>query len=163
MYDCWTLLQEIDDYKTVRDVYRKISEVEIGYRSLDINSYDCLKDTINCCMCLIGRGRINPVEYEYLSSGIDAIAGHVYNGKINGEYAVAYGSELLGFATHLFADKTEYHRIDNPGEYSNIQLNIHGSRVIKGLRKTNPIAYAHILRSINLLQERGLYTESILK
>lgn len=163
MYDCWTLLQEMDDYQMVNEVYREVSAIELGYRGLDLNPSDCLKDTIDSCMCLIGRGRIRAEEYERFSSGIDAIGGHIYNGKINGEYAVVYASELMDFVAHLLTNKSDYSRIEDPEEFFDAELHIQGSRIIKGLKNTNPLAFAYIIRSIRLLQEKGIFTESLFK
>lgn len=163
MYDCWTLLQEIDDYQMVNEVYREVSAIELGYRALDLNPSDCLSDTIDSCVCLIGRRKIREEEYEYFSSGINAISGHIYNGKINGEYAVAYASELMDFAAHLLTNQTDYSRIVDPEEYLNADLHIQGSRIVKGLRNTNPLAYAYIIRSVHLLQEKDIFSERLLK
>ena len=163
MYDCWTLLQEMDNYEMARNVYRKVSALELGYRGLKLNVSDCLKDTIDSCMCLIGRGRIKAEDYEYLSSGIDAIGGHIYNGRINGEYAVSYASELLDLASHLLTNRIDYSRIEDPKEYLDSEINIQGSRIIKGLKNTNPLAYAYIIRALGLLQENEIYTGSLLQ
>ena len=51
LFDCWTLLQEMDDYKTVAKVYKNVSLVELGYRGLHNTPEDCLKDTIDSCKC----------------------------------------------------------------------------------------------------------------
>lgn len=41
LFDCWTLLQEMDDYKTVAEVYNKVSHIELGYRGLEKHPSDC--------------------------------------------------------------------------------------------------------------------------
>ena len=65
MFDCWTLIQEMDDYPTVSTVYGRISAIERGYRGLDKSAEDCLKDTIDSCICIMGRGNIKSEEYQY--------------------------------------------------------------------------------------------------
>lgn len=35
LFDCWTLLQEMDDYRMVEAVYDKVSHIELGYRGLE--------------------------------------------------------------------------------------------------------------------------------
>ena len=39
LFDCWTLLQEMDDYNTVAEVYDKVSHIELGYRRLDVGRF----------------------------------------------------------------------------------------------------------------------------
>ena len=90
LFDCWTLLQEMDDYKTVASVYDKVSHIELGYRGLNSFPSDCLKDS----------GDIQP--------------------------------KLKGF------------------------------KKISSIRNTNPLAYAYMVKSFNLLNKNGLYTESVL-
>lgn len=162
LFDCWTLLQEMDDYKTVANVYQKISLVELGYRGLRSTPADCLKDTIDSCICIMGRGSIRREEYEKFSLGINSIQGHVFTERINGETAGIYASEVMYLATCLLTNQNEFERISDPKVYRNIQLKIKGIKKISGMRNTNPSAYAYMVKSLQLLNENGLYTESLL-
>ena len=78
-------MQEMDNYKTVAEAYDKVSRIELGYRGIEVEPSDCLKDTINSCICIMGRGSIRPEEYTNFASGIGAIQGHIFVGRINGE------------------------------------------------------------------------------
>ena len=131
------------------------------YRGLSITSDDCLKDTIDSCICIIGRGSIRPNDYHYFSLGIDAIQGHVFNERVNGESAIIYASEILYLATCLLTQQTKYKRIEDFEEYRNVKLNLKGIKKVSGMRNTNPLAYAYIIKSIQLLNENNLYTEGI--
>lgn len=73
MFDCWTLLQEMDDYSLVAEVYDKVVQVEMGYRGLNITPSDVLKDTIESCICIMGRSSIRPDDYAHFLDGIAAI------------------------------------------------------------------------------------------
>lgn len=161
LFDCWTLLQEMDDYETVASVYSKISGIESSYRGLNLTPSDCLKDTISCCICLIGRGSVRPHEYANFSIGIKAIQGHVFDGRINGENVCIYASEIMYLATCLLTGQTKYERITKPDIYRDIKLPIKGIKTISSIRNINPLAYAYMIKSFLMLQEIGLYTESI--
>lgn len=161
LFDCYTILQEMDDYDMVRETYNKVVQLEMEYRGLSITSDDCLKDTIDSCICIIGRGSIRPNDYHYFSLGIDAIQGHVFNERVNGESAIIYASEILYLATCLLTQQTKYKRIEDFEEYRNVKLNLKGIKKVSGKRNTNPLAYAYIIKSIQLLNENNLYTEDI--
>lgn len=161
MFDCWTLIQEMDDYDTVKQVYDSISRVEAGYRGIDKEPSDCLEDTIASCICILGRGSIHPEEYNNYSQGIEAIQGHLFSGRINGENAGAYASEVMYLAANLLTQQKTYERISDPEEYRNINLTIKGIRKVSSLRNVNLPAYAYMVRALQLLQEAGLYKESI--
>lgn len=163
LFDCWTLLQEMDDYKTVAKVYKNVSLVELRYRGLHNTPEDCLKDTIDSCICIMGRGSIRPEEYKNFSLGINSIQGHIFEGRINGENAGIYASEVMYLATCLLTEKSEYERISNPEEYRNNQLKIKGIKKISSMRNANPLAYAYMIKSLQLLNEHGLYIDSLLQ
>ena len=161
MFDCWTLIQEMDDYKTLFSEYKIISKMELEYRKLEKETDDCLRDTIKTCICIMGRGGIFPDEYGCLKMGISSIQGHIFFGRINGENAGVYASEVMYLAACLLTGQTEYVRITEPESYRNIQLKMKGIRKINGIRNTNPVAYAYMVKSFLILQEAGLFTESI--
>jgi AbrB family looped-hinge helix DNA binding protein len=45
----------MDDYQTFSSVYNTVSHIELGYRGLEKEPADCLKDTIESCICIMGR------------------------------------------------------------------------------------------------------------
>ena len=162
LFGCWALLQEMDDYKTVAEVYYKISYIELGYRGLEKRPSDCLKDTIDSCICIMGRGGVRPEEYVNYSSGIGAIQGHIFVGRINGENAGVYASEVMYLAANILTGQNKYESISNPEDYRDTQLKLKGIKKISSIRNTNPLAYAYMVKSLQLLSENGLYTESVL-
>lgn len=162
LFDCWTLLQEMDNYKTVADAYNKVANIELGYRGLESMPFDCLIDTINSCICILGRGSVRPEEYTNFYTGIEAIQGHIFSGRINGENAGVYASEIMYLAANILTGQTEYERIDNPDDYRDVQLKLKGIKKISSLRNINPLSYAYMVKSFQLLNENGLYTESVI-
>ena len=161
LFDCWALIQELDDYKTVVDSYTKVSSIELGYRGLKCNLADCLKDTIDGCICIVGRGGIRPNEYKFFSAGISAIQGHIFNGRFNGENAGVYASEVMYLATCILTSQSKFEPISNFEDYRTAQLKQKGIKTISSLRLVNPLAYAYIVKSLKLLMDIGLYTNSI--
>lgn len=152
----------MEDYKTVAEVYDKVSHIELGYRGLKKLPSDCLKDTIDSCICIMGRGSVRSEEYMKFSSGIGAIQGHIFVGRINGENAGGYASEVMYLAANLLTGQTEYERILRQDDYRNTHLKLKGIKKISSIRNTNPLAYAYMVKSFQLLNESGLYTESVL-
>ncbi len=161
LFDCWTHIQETDDFGTVCDVYDKVSSIEMEYRGLDLEPADCLKNTIESCICIMARGSIRNEEYVYFSSGINAIQGHLFIGRINGETAAAYACEVMYFAACILTGKKDYERISNHDSYRDILLDIKGIKKVRALRNTNPLAYAYMVKAFQMLQETGLYTKDI--
>ena len=160
MFDCWTLIQEMDDYSVVANVYGQISAIELGYRGLNVNVEDCLKDTIDSCICIMGRGNVSSEEYQHFSRGIGAIQGHIFVGRINGENAGAYASEVMYLATCILTGR-DFERISDPDVYRDVQLNVKGIKKISSFRNTDPLAYAYMVKSMQMLQDKGLYLDSV--
>ena len=159
MFDCWTLLQEMDDYEIVKTVYNNVSRIESGYRGLNQNPADCLKDTIESCICIIGRGSVRPEDYKNFSAGINAIQGHIFTDRINGENAGVYASEVMYLATSLLTKTDSYDRIEEPDNFRSVAMK--GIKKISSLRNVEPMAYAYIIKSLQMLQEIGLYKDGV--
>ena len=55
-YDICTLMDKADDFKEVEKSYKEIVTAEIGYRGGTITREDCLKDSYQAALCIVGRG-----------------------------------------------------------------------------------------------------------
>ena len=122
MFDCWTLFREMDDFQTVASVYREVVQIEMGYRGLDCSVSDVLLDTIESCLCIMGRRGIRPDDYKNFLTGINAIQGHVFLGKINGENAGIMACEVMYLATCILTEQTSIKRISDVESYRDVKL-----------------------------------------
>ncbi len=152
----------MDDYHTVDEVYDNICRLETGYRGLDIKRADCLLDTIDACICIIGRGSVKPGDYVNYAVGINAVQGHLFDGRITGESAAAMASEVMYLASSLLSGQKRYDRIKDVQEYRSIKMNLKGMKRISSDRNAQPEAYAYMIKSFQLLNGIGLYTDSVL-
>ena len=122
----------------VSRTYEIVSQKEIEYRGLDVEPSDCLKDTIDGCICIIARGSIKPVDYKCFLSGINAIQGHVFGERVNGEKIAIYACEIMYLATCILTRQVEYISRISIEDYINKRLPIKGIKKISGIRNTNP-------------------------
>lgn len=162
MFDCWTLIQELDDYETVAAVYDRVSLIELGYRGLAITPADALKDTIDSCLCIMGRGGLRAEEYPLFLSGINAIQGHIFNGRLNGENAGLIACEVMYLASCLLTGQKNFERVVDTEAYHKQILTVKGSKRISYIRNAAPRAYSYLVKSFELLHEAGLYQDSLL-
>ena len=161
MFDCWTMLREMDDFEAVAETYRQVAAMELEYRGLDIPISDVLLDTIMSCLCIMGRGSIRPDDYKGFLTGINAIQGHVFRGKINGENASLMTCEVMHLAACVLTGNT-FQRITDPAAFRDRIYTMRGIKKINYIRNVDPFAYAHLSEAFRLLQEAGYFTESIL-
>lgn len=161
LFDCWTLIQEFNNLEIVSTTYNQTSTIESKYRNLNINSSDCLKDTIASCICILSRGSIRPEEYKNYSHGINALQGHLISGRMTGENACSYAAGVMYLATCLLSNKNRVEKITNPEQYRDIKLPVKGIKRISGIKNYDPTAYAYVIKSLLVLQKLGLYTDSI--
>ena len=160
MFDCWTLIQDFDNFEAVKNVYDNVSTIEMGYRGIKGDNKQIMLDTIRSCICIIARGAINYEEYKYYSMGIDAIKGHIFKGKINGENAGFYVSEILYFVTCLLTD-TIYKKIIVTDTSKIEKIKLKGSKQLNYLRMVNINAYAYAAEAFRLLNDNGYYLDGI--
>ena len=162
MFDCWTLLQEMDDYQTVAAVYNHVAQVEAGYRGLPIQPKDVLLDTIQSCLCIMGRNGIRPDDYRHYLTGINAIQGHIFRGRLNGENAGMLACEIMYLAAYLLTKADSFERVSDPEAYKDFAFTLKGMKRINYIRSVDPMAYAYLVKALQLLQPQGFFTDSIL-
>ena len=160
MFDCWTLFREIDDFQTVSSVYHEVVQIEMGYRGLDCSVSDVLLDTIQSCICIMGRRGIRPDDYQNFLAGINAIQGHVFHGRINGENAGIMACEVMYLATCLLTEQTDIQRIAEVEPYRDVTLHMKGAKKISYIRNADPAAYAYLAQFDNVLPIWGVQRES---
>lgn len=132
----------------------------MGYRGIQGDNKQILLDTINSCICIMARGGVNYNEYKYYAMGMDAIRGHVFKGKVDGERSGFYASEIMLFATCLLTGNT-YNKVivKNPAAVEMLKLK--GSKKINYMRMVNIDAYACVVEAFRLLNENGYYLDGI--
>ena len=162
MFDCWTLLREMDDYATVASVYDNVVRIEMGYRGMSLSPEEVLLDTIRSCICITGRGGIRPEEYANYLTGINAIQGHIFDGRINGETAALYACQIMYLAACLATGQKEYEALDDPDHYRGVSLTMKGVKRINYVRNVDPVAYGYMVKAFQLLQGKGHFAETIL-
>ena len=70
LYDISSIIDRIDDISRVRETYRHIVPIELGYRNLaSLALTDVLQDTYDCAMNICMRGAMNPTEFGYCTQG----------------------------------------------------------------------------------------------
>ena len=161
MFDCWTLLSEMDDFASVSSTYYRVVSTELGYKGLDKSPSDVLIDTIDSCLCIIGRGGIRPDDYRGFSEGINAIQGHIFQGRMNGEIAGLMACKEMYLAACLLTGHTYQESLDSD-RYRNSVFTMQGAKKINYIRKIDPAVYAYLAESLKMLQQKGYYTDSIL-
>lgn len=162
MFDCWTLDREMDDFPTVASVYRRVAKVEMSYRGMKNPLEDVLLDTIESCLCIMGRRGIRPEDYQNFIDDINSIQGHIFRGRINGENAGMMACEVMYLTACILTGQTEYVRVTDPESYRQDKLTMRGGKKIGYIRNVDPVAYAYLIKSFQLLQPAGYFTESIL-
>ena len=162
MFDCWTLLQEMDDYQTVAAVYDHVAQVEAGYRGLSVRPKEVLLDTIQSCLCIMGRNGIRPDDYRHYLTGINAIQGHIFRGRINGENAGLLACEIMYLAACLLTKADSFERVSVPEAFKDSAFTLKGMKRINYIRSVDPMAYAYLVKALQLLQPQGYFTDSIL-
>ena len=151
MYDCWTLLQNIDNLMEVKQVYRVVAEKELAYRDMHLTTNDVLSDTIKSCLCLIGRGSINKNEYSFYADGITRIRSHIFSGNFNGEKAAVYACNILYLAALLLTDKETYYETKKSTDDENVSLKMKNAKRITYIKHIDPIAYFYLTEAYQIL------------
>ena len=160
MFDCWTLLQEMDDFQMVSQVYDMVSRIEIEYRKNDLEKKDCLLDTIRSCICILGEGSIRADEYAQYYAGINALQTHLFHGRMNGQEAAKCACGVMYLATCLLIEN-DYEQIENPNVYRTVKMPLKNIKKISRMKNVDANAYAYMIRSLQLLAENGYFQTDV--
>ena len=112
---------------------------ESKYRGLSIQPKDVLLDTIQSCLCIMGRNGIRPDDYRHYLTGINAIQSHIFRGRINGENAGMLACEIMYLAACLLTKADSFERVSDPEAYKDSAF------TLKGMKRIN-----YIINAVNL-------------
>lgn len=153
MFDCMTLFREMDDFAEVKKTYDKVVKAELAYRGLKIGKAEVLKDTIDACACIIGRGSILSEDYKHYQKGLASIKGHIYMTKYNGEYAAIYACEVMYLAASILTDQDSCLHIIQPELYLDSKLMLKEYQKLSYIKKVKLEAYGYIVEAVKMLAE----------
>ena len=153
MFDCMTLFREMDNFSEVKSTYDKIVRSELEYRGLDITKEEVLKDTINACACIIGRGSILSEDYQHYQKGLSRIRGHIYKTKYNGEYAAIYACEVMYLAASVLTNQKDCPYIAQPEKYLDTKLALKEYQKLSYIKKVKLEAYGYIAEAVKMLEK----------
>ena len=152
MFDCMTLFREMSDFKEVKSTYDRIVKAELAYRGLDISKEDVLKDTINACVCIIGRGSIRADDYRHYQKGLNGIRGHIYKTKYNGEYAALYACEVMYLAASVLTNQENCPLITEPEKYIDSKIALKEYQKLSYIKKAKLEAYGYVVEAVKMLE-----------
>ena len=151
MFDCMTLFREMSDFKEVKSTYDRIVKAELAYRGLDISKDEVLKDTINACACIIGRGSIRADDYRHYQKGLSGIRGHIYKTKYNGEYAALYACEVMYLAASVLTNQENCPLITEPEKYIDSKIALKEYQKLSYIKKAKLEAYGYVVEAVKML------------
>jgi len=152
LFDCWLLFRDMSDFNKVKQSYGRIAQAEIEYRGLSIKIKDALKDTIASCSCIIGRGSILAEDYKNYQKGLNAIRGHIYRGKYNGEYAALYACEVMYLAASILTEQASCPFISKPEQYIDETFPLKQYKKLSYIKRVKLEAYGYIVEAVKMLE-----------
>lgn len=114
MFDVACLIDNLDLFENVLDVYKKNVAVECGYRGLSGTTYeDVLKDTIRTSLCLAFRGKYDSDKYQKLQEGVQKIKSFIYDKASYGlEKAIADSAKIAHLCSCFLQGHSNFERYD---------------------------------------------------
>ncbi|GET24440.1 nucleotidyl transferase AbiEii/AbiGii toxin family protein [Prolixibacter sp. NT017] len=148
LYDIAFLFDRITDLDVTRNSYSKVVQEEIGYRNLEVNTDDVLKDTREACYTLAERN-LKSEEFNHLQLGIKnftnfTVERFAIDEAITAAAKVAYLTTLINNG-----ENQKIERFKNPLEIREWLIEEQEFKKINKLKKTNPEAFFYWYKSLN--------------
>jgi predicted nucleotidyltransferase component of viral defense system len=152
MFDCATLLREINDFSEVKKTYKEIVKIELAYRELNIDYKEVLLDTIKSAAVIIGRGSLyKSDEIAVYSTGIRAIGSHLLSKKYDFAIAGFDAAQVMYLASSILSDSNDFSLIKNISDYNDCKIENKDFSSLSSLRKISLDTYAYIVEATKLL------------
>lgn len=151
-FDIQTLIDAFSDFDCVKSTYDTVSKREIFYRGLDISPDEALLDTIQASLTIGARGKINQDDFSHLCRGTKEVSSHIYSHGFSVEQASKIAPKVIHMAACLLTG-AQFIRINDAENYKTELITQPDLQALKGLRRTTPEGYAHLICADRLLSE----------
>lgn len=148
LYDIGFLFDRITNLNVVKDSYTRVVSEEIGYRKLNINAYEVLKDTWQTCFTLAERD-MKSDEFKYLQLGIKNFTNFIID-RFSIEEAIIASAKVAYLTTLLNKENQEIERFKNPLEIKDWLIEDQTYNKLNKLKKTNPEAFFYWYKSLSI-------------
>ena len=147
LYDIGFLFDRITDLSIVKESYTRVVHEELGYRKLDIDAKNVLKDTWQACYTLAERD-IKSDEFKHMQLGIKNFTNFIID-RFSIEEAITVASKVA-YLTSLMTkeENKEIERFKNPLEIKDWLIEDQTYNKLNKLKKTNPEAFFYWYKTI---------------
>ncbi len=149
LYDIGFLFDRITNLNVVKDSYTRVVNEEIGYRNLNINADEVLKDTWQTCYALAERD-MKSDEFKHLQLGIKNFTNFTID-RFSIEEAITASSKVAYLTSLLNKENQEIERFKNPLEIKDWLIEDPTCNKLNKLKRTNPEAFFYWYKSMKFL------------
>lgn len=147
LYDIGFLFDQITNLNVVKESYSRVVQEEIGYRKLNMDADEVLKDTWQACYTLAERDTKSD-EFKHLQLGIKNFTNFIID-RFSIEEAITASSKVAYLTSLLNKENQEIERFKNPLEIKDWLIEDQTYNKLNKLKKTNPEAFFYWSKSIN--------------
>ncbi len=149
LFDIGFLFDRITNINVVKDCYLRVVSEEIGYRKLNVNAEDVLKDIWRACYTLAERD-MKSDEFRQLQLGIKNFTNFII-GRFSIEEAITASAKVSYLTSLLNNENQEIERFVNPMEIKGWLIEDQSFNKLNKLKKTNPEAFFYWYKSIHIV------------
>lgn len=146
LYDIGFLFDRVVDLNVVKESYIRVVQEEIGYRKLNIDVEEVLKDTWLACYTLAERDTKSE-EFKHLQLGIKNFTNFIID-RFSIEEAITAGAKIAYLTSLLNKEHREIERFQNPSGIRDWLIEYPAYNKLNKLKKTNPEAFFYWYKSL---------------
>lgn len=147
LYDIGFLFDRTTDLNVVKESYERVVEEEIGYRKLNIDANEVLKDTWVSCYTLAVRDTKSD-EFNHLQLGIKNFTNFIID-RFSIEEAITAAAKVAYLISLLNIGNQKIERFKNPLEVKDWLIVDPTYNKLNKLKKIRPEAFFYWYKSIN--------------
>lgn len=144
LYDIGFLFDQIANLNVVKRSYSRVVREEIGYRKLNMDPDDVLKDTWLACYTLAERD-MKSDEFKHLQLGIKNFTNFIID-RFSIEEAITASAKVAYLTSLLNKENQEIERFKNPLEIKDWLIEDITYNKLNKLKKINPEAFFYWIK-----------------
>lgn len=154
LFDIGNLFDVHTDIQEVRNVFTKMANIELNYRSMNsLNSDDVLEDMFKTALCISLRGQDEDCNFEELQKGIKRIKSYIISELFHIDKAILTSSKVAYLSAIIMTEQNTCDKFTDISQIIDKKITNNDFNKFNKFKKTNPEAFFYWFKALELRNE----------
>jgi len=152
LYDIGHLFDVIKELSLVKEVFERIVQRELQYRSLKLTAQNVLDDIYETALCISTRGMDGRGNFSELQTGVQNIVNYIFSESFFIDKAITHASKAVYLAILLKSNSKKIFRFKDISDIDGLLIDQPFNTKLNKLKKSNPEAFYYWYQTAQLMK-----------